>query len=176
MRSSCCSGRLRATFGFLIRYSLTVCLIWRRLVGGGGRSMSLLSNQPIARFAAQAASILFGVVIILQLLLAAGILPITMAWGGRQDSLTVGLRIASLASAVVLGLLAYVIRRRAGLAGALPIPMAIKVLSWVTTAFLALNTLGNLTSTSRGEKLLFSPITILLTVACLLVSLSRTET
>jgi len=60
---------------------------------------------------------MFAVVIILQLLLAAGILPVSMAWGGRQDVLTPNLRVASIVSAVILGLFAYIIRRRAGLLG-----------------------------------------------------------
>lgn len=137
--------------------------------------MSGLSSPSVVGIAANAATVLFGVVIILQLLLAAGILPITMAWGGRQQTLTVALRIASLASAVVLGLLAYVIRRRAGLIGGLPVPTAIKVLSWLTTAYMALNTVTNLTSASKGEKILFTPITFLLTLSCLLVSISRPE-
>ena len=68
--------------------------------------------------AANVATVLFVVTIILQLLLAAGILPITMAWGGRQSVLTTTLRIASLAAVAILVFFAYVIRRRAGLVGA----------------------------------------------------------
>jgi len=66
----------------------------------------------------------------------------------------------------------YVIRYRAGLVGALPIPVLIKVFSWIITAFMAFNTLGNLTSLNTKEKIIFGPITLLLTVACLLVSAS----
>ena len=137
--------------------------------------MSRLKEPATARIAATAATALFGVVMVLQLLLAVGVLPITMAWGGRQQTLTIPLRLASLAAVVILGLMAYVIWRRAGLIGGYPIPRAIMVLSWVTTAYMALNTLGNLTSLSRGERLLFTPITLSLTILCLLVSLSRTQ-
>lgn len=137
--------------------------------------MSPLSSMSVVRIAANTATVLFVVLIILQLLLAAGILPITMAWGGRQQTLTVPLRIASLAAAVILGFLGYVIRRRAGLVGGFPIPTTIIVLSWVTTAYMALNTVMNLASTSTGEKILFTPIAFLLTMSCLLVSISRPE-
>jgi hypothetical protein len=135
--------------------------------------MSALLSPSAGSIAANAATILFGLVAVLQLLLAAGILPVTMAWGGRQTTLTVPLRIASLASAVVLGLLAYVIRRRVGLVGGLPIPTTIRILSWVATAFMALNTVTNLASRSKAEKIVFAPITLMLTLACLLVSISR---
>ena len=121
---------------------------------------------------AYGAAVLFGVSIILQLLLAAGVLPVTMAWGGRQSTLTTPLRLASLAAAVVLGFFAYVILRRAGMVGNDTLPTIIKVLSWVITAYMALNTAGNIASKSKGEKLLFAPITLLLTVFCFVISIS----
>lgn len=129
--------------------------------------------MSVVRIAANAATVLFVVLIVLQLLIAAGIFPITMAWGGKQQTLTVPLRIASLAAAVLLGFMAYVIRRRAGLIGGLPIPTMIIIHSWVTTAYMALNTVGNILSTSMGEKILFAPISFLLTLSCSLVSISK---
>ena len=137
--------------------------------------MSIFSRTSIVRIAANVATILFVLTIILQLLLATGILPISMAWGGRQSELTTPLRIASLAAAGLLGVFIYVIRRRAGLIGDMPIPMNIRILSWIITAFMAINTLGNLASLSTGEKILFGPISFLLAVACLIVSASSLE-
>ena len=135
--------------------------------------MSFLSNTQLIQTTANIATVLFAVVIVLQLLLAAGILPISMAWGGRQSQLTASLRIASIIAAVLLGAFIYVIRYRAGLVGTDPIPVMIKVVSWIITAFMAFNTLGNLTSISAKEKLLFGPVTLILTISCLLVSASR---
>ena len=137
--------------------------------------MAIFSNRSIIRTSAQVATVLFVLSMALQLLLAVGILPITMAWGGRQSVLTPSLRIASLAAAALVSFFMLVIRRRAGLMGELPIPTFIKVLAWAITLFLAFNTLGNLASSSTGEKLLFGSITLLLTAACLVVSASRLE-
>lgn len=137
--------------------------------------MSTSSNRSAVRIAANVATVLFVVMIILQLLLAAGILPISMAWGGQQPVLTTGLRLASLASAAILAFFAYIIRRRAGLVGSAPPSRAIKIISWLITAFLALNTLANLASSSTGEKILFAPIAFLLAVSCLVVSISKSE-
>jgi hypothetical protein len=131
------------------------------------------SPWSASRVAAIGASVLFGIVIVLQCLLAIGVLPVTMAWGGTQDTLTPQLRLASLVAVVFLGLFALVILRRAGLVGSPPISMKIKVLSWLTTGFMALNTLGNLASQSLAEKAVFAPITILLVIACVVVSTSR---
>ena len=135
--------------------------------------MSILTNRSTVRFMGNLATVLFAVVIVLQLLLAAGILPVTMAWGGQQSVLTTGLRFASLAAVVILASCAYVIRRRAGLLGDQPPSMWIKILAWLITAYMALNTLGNLASPSLAEKLVFGPITLLLVVSCAVVSLSK---
>ena len=133
------------------------------------------SIQNIPRVAGNAATALYTLTIILQLLLASGILPITMAWGGREPVLTTNLRIASLASTALLLFFIYVIRRRAGLVSNAPITLIVKISSWLVTAFSALNFLGVLASLSSGEKVLFGPISFLLLVACILVSLSKSE-
>jgi hypothetical protein len=133
------------------------------------------SIQKTSKIAGNAATVLYALTIILQLLLASGILPITMAWGGREPVLTTNLRIASLASAVLLSFFIYIIRRRAGLVGDAPATLIIKILSWLITAFSALNFLGILASLSNGEKILFGPISFLLLVSCILVSLSKSE-
>lgn len=137
--------------------------------------MQQLTSPSFARGAANVATVAFAATVLLQLLLAAGILPITISWGGTQSELTVALRIASLGAVVVLGLMAYAIRRRAGLAGSGRVTTPIKVIAWVITGFLALNTLGNFASTSAAERAVFGPIALVLVIACLVVSLSRPQ-
>ena len=136
--------------------------------------MNRLFTPTATRTAADIATAGFAITMLLQLLLAAGILPSTMAWGGTQPVLTTALRITSLVAVVVLGVFAYVIRRRAGLAGRGLVPVWVKVLAWVITLYLAVNTLGNFASPSAVERAVFGPISLILTAACLLVSLSRT--
>ena len=135
--------------------------------------MFFIQNASIMKIAANTATVLFGITILIQLLLAAGILPITMAWGGRQEVLTPGLRIASVVSAVVLGFFAYVIRRRAGLITTQDITTWIKVIAWIVTAYMAFNTFTNLASQSTTEKIVFAPISSILTIACFLVSIFK---
>lgn len=135
--------------------------------------MSITQGVSIVRVSANIATILFGIVILIQLLLAAGVLPVTMAWGGRQEVLTPGLRIASVVSAIILGLFAYIIRRRAGLMGGEGTSVWIKVLAWIVTGYMAFNTFTNLTSQSTTERVVFGSITSILTILCLVVSISR---
>lgn len=92
--------------------------------------------------------------------------------GGRQTELTPGLRVASIAAVLVLGVFIYIIRYRAGLLGSVPAPTAIRIAAWVVTGFMALNTLGNFASVSSVERFLFGPMTILMTAVCLIVAAS----
>ena len=135
--------------------------------------MSTTTKRSATSIAANVATVLFAIVIVLQLLLALGILPVTMAWGGTQTELTPLLRLAGVAAAIILALFAYIIRRRAGLIGDAPPSRAIKIMSWLITAFMVLNTLGNLTSQSTAEKIVFTPITVLLAISCFVVSISK---
>ena len=61
----------------------------------------------------------------------------------------------------------------AGLAGRAPPSRTIKILAWLITAFLVLNTLGNVVSQSPGERALFTPLSFLTALACFVVSISR---
>jgi hypothetical protein len=115
-------------------------------------------------------------VMLLQLMLAAGILPITMAWGGRYTELTPALRFSSLIAIILLCYFAYVIARRSGILGSAPPSIVIKVLSWLVTAYLVFNTVMNFTSKSQGERWIFGPITLILVVLGVIISLSRPET
>lgn len=135
--------------------------------------MSILADSNLPKLAGNMATILFALFMGVQLLLAAGILPIHIAWGGRQAELTPALRVASLAAVLVLGLFIYIIRYRAGLLGGVPAPTAVRVMAWVITGFMVLNTLGNFTSLSNVERFLFGPMALMMTVACLVVAVSQ---
>jgi hypothetical protein len=132
-------------------------------------------SPSTARLAGNIATLGFLAFIVIQLLLALGIIPVTMAWGGSQTTLTPSLRLASLLATVILGGFAYVIRRRAGLIAQARPSRPIKVLAWVITGLLILGTLGNLASSSQGERLLFTPLSLLLVLACWLVSASKID-
>ena len=136
--------------------------------------MTYLSKPNFVRNAANIASILFAIFVVVQLLVAAGIIPISMLWGGRQPELTPSVRVTSVVAAVILGVFIYIIRYRAGLIGSVPQPTIIRVLAWVVTGYMVLNTLGNFASVSNVERFLFGPMTIVMAVTSLVVTASRT--
>lgn len=98
-----------------------------------------------------------------QTALAAGLPAAQYAWGGRfSGTLPVPYRWASVAALPMLALAAWVILARADVArpgsGARPIRIA----AWTITVFLALNTLGNLMSASPAERMVMTPLSLLL--------------
>lgn len=137
--------------------------------------MSLLKNANFVRAVANIVTVLLALFIVIQLLLAAGILPASIAWGGRQTEVTTGLRITSVVAAIILGGFIYIIRYRAGFMGRTPIPKAIRIASWVVSGFMVLNTVGNLASVNNTEKFLFAPITLVIAIGCFIVSASKVE-
>ena len=147
------------------------------------------------------AMILFGVMAVVQLLIAKGILPSTIAWGGgrgragaeaqKEDSqedqnesyedenidadtnTPFWMQIASIVAACILLGMAYLVYVRCYL---YRYPQqshkSVKILSWVITGFLGLNFLGNLASTSNVERYVFGSVTFVLCICCIIVSMS----
>jgi hypothetical protein len=133
---------------------------------------NILRRPSAARTAAQLATGAFALTILLQVLIALGVLPVTMAWGGTQPVLTTSLRLAGLLAAVVIALSAYIIRRRAGLVGAGRPGRVVWALAWFITCYLFVNTVLNLLSGSMGERLVFAPLSLAEAILSLIVSLS----
>lgn len=94
----------------------------------------------------------------LQIALAAGAPLGDHVWGGTQDRvLPTGMRIAAGGSAVALAAMAAVVLRRAG-----PVGHPARWLgpaTWTIAGFLAVNTIGNIASTSPFERFVFAPAT-----------------
>ena len=70
-------------------------------------------KREFTQIAGHGATLFFIISIIIQLLLATGVLPVTMSWGGTQTVLTPNLKIASILASIILVFFAISIRRRA---------------------------------------------------------------
>jgi hypothetical protein len=94
----------------------------------------------------------------LQVALAAGAPMGEHVWGGTQDRvLPTDMRVVAGSSAAALTVMAGVVLRRAGLVGH---PTRwLGPATWTIAGFLAVNTIGNLASTSSIERLVFAPAT-----------------
>ncbi|MES2642728.1 MAG: hypothetical protein V4850_24810 [Myxococcota bacterium] len=119
--------------------------------------------MSLPHIAAIVASVVLALVMVFQLLLAAGLPFGRAAWGGAHRVLPTRLRVGSVLSAVVLGGAAWVVLARAGLVGVDSV--WVRAATWVFTGLFALNTLGNLASKSAAERYGMTPVTVVL-VGC----------
>jgi hypothetical protein len=116
------------------------------------------ASTAAVRFAALGAAGVCSAFAGLQVALAAGAPFGEHVWGGTQERvLPTGMRILAGGSAVALAAMATVIVRRAGLIGRPA--RRLGPATWTVAGFLALNTIGNLSSTSTVERRVFGPAT-----------------
>lgn len=98
----------------------------------------------------------------LQLALAAGAPLGEHVWGGRSTTSVFSppLRIVSAVAAVALIWVAGVVLARADLVAVNPVPPRwLARTAWIIAGYMALNTIGNLASTSTLEQLIAGPVT-----------------
>lgn len=124
-----------------------------------------------ARSAAVMAAVGFVLVASFQVALALGAPWGKAAWGGANERLPNGLRIASSFAGVLWLAAALVVLARAGYEWS-PLPFSVaRWGTWVLVGMLLLGTLMNLASRSRLERLIQTPIAAILSILCLLVAL-----
>lgn len=133
--------------------------------------MSLHVHQPttLPELAASIAVCLFGTMGAIQVGIAAGFIPSDIVWGGANNELTPGARMASLAACAVLCAMAYIIHRRTQAA---PSKFTMGA-SWFVAVYMALNTLGNALGKTWVEQYVFGTMTAVLSACSFLVASSK---
>lgn len=107
---------------------------------------------------------------VMQAGLAAGAPWGRLAWGGQHEVLPRSLRIGSAVSIVLYAVFALVILQAAGLIDVLPDVVA-DVGIWVLAGYFILGIALNAISRSRLERMVMTPVTIVLAACCLLIAL-----
>ena len=130
---------------------------------------------------------LFGLMAIIQLLVAAHILPVTILWGSTYQEWSWKLCFASIGAAALLYGMATVIQRRSQISSSsspavrnnrndmTPEHRNIRLLSWIVTFYMGLNTVGNVLSPNPVERYGFGTLTLVLCICCGMVSSSKEE-
>jgi len=114
------------------------------------------------------AAVLTGALALFQLLLAAGLPLGRFAWGGQNIRLPKQLRIFSSISSILLVYASIVVLERSEIINIIDNKAIIAISSGIFVFIFGLSTLGNLTSKSKSEKKVMTPIAIYLVVAFLL--------
>jgi len=91
-----------------------------------------------------------------------------MAWGGENAKLSKKLRISSFISSLILVYASVVLLEKAGLVNIIDNNTAINISAWIYVFVFGLSTLGNITSKSKYEKIVMTPVAIYLVVAFLI--------
>jgi hypothetical protein len=110
--------------------------------------------------AAIAACVLLGALAMFQGLLVCRAPLGRFAWGGQHDVLPTRLRVGSVAAIVVYVAIGWVILARAGQPG--DGHGALGVATWVIAGYFLLGAAGNVASRSRSERLLMTPVALVL--------------
>ena len=93
------------------------------------------------------------------------------AYGGRYDELPRKLKIMSLVSIGIFITVSILILVRAGFISNFPFPDLASIGILIFGLFLALNTLGNITSKSQKEKMIMTPLSLIACICCLLITI-----
>lgn len=105
--------------------------------------------------------VIFGLLIVFHILVLLNLIPSNMVWGGQAGGSPSNLRTLEIISLVLTVLFTVAVALRIGYLDAPRLAVAVRVFMWFIFAYLLLNTLGNLASSSSMEKLIFTPLTLL---------------
>ncbi|SOE00969.1 hypothetical protein [Blastococcus haudaquaticus] len=120
--------------------------------------------------AAWVAVAVLGCLAVFQLLLVAGAPLGRFAWGGQHAVLPTGLRIGSVVSLAIYAVVALLVLQAAGVLDVLPEGM-VGVAMWVLTGYFVLGVALNLASRSRPERMVMTPVALVLAICCLVLAL-----
>lgn len=112
--------------------------------------------------AAIAACVVLAGLAVFQAILVAGAPLGRYAWGGQHQVLPRNLRIGSAVSIVLYALFGYVALGKAGIVAPLGGMAFTSVAMWVLTGYFALGVVMNAISRSKPERLVMTPVALLL--------------
>ena len=107
---------------------------------------------------------------VFQLLLVVGAPLGRFAWGGAHDVLPTRLRIGSVVSLAIYAAVALVMLQAAGAVRVLPEGLVDGAI-WVLTGYFAVGVALNAASRSRPERMVMTPVALVLAVCCLALAL-----
>ena len=126
------------------------------------------------RFAAQGILLVLSLMVLFHVLVMVQVIPYGMVWGGRLENSSQMLLFEAISIAVNLLMLGAV----ATSAGMVKVKInrgLLKAALWTMFAVFLLNTIGNLLSNTETEKLIFTPLTLLLALFSLRLAISKEQ-
>lgn len=131
------------------------------------RRLLMMLSEP----AALAFTVTIGLLGVFQLALASGAPWGRLAWGGGHERLPTAFRIGSLLSILVYAVFATIVLERAGLIAVLPSAEIARIGAWIIAGYSALGIIMNAISRSVPERLVMTPVALVLGGSAMLVAL-----
>ena len=126
------------------------------------------------RIAANGILLVLSLMVLFHVLVMVQVIPYGMVWGGRLENSSQMLLFEAISIAVNLLMLGAV----AISAGMVKVKInrgLLKAALWTMFAVFLLNTIGNLLSNNETEKLIFTPLTLLLSLFSLRLAISKEQ-
>ncbi|HYG37234.1 MAG TPA: hypothetical protein VD908_01385 [Cytophagales bacterium] len=115
-------------------------------------------------------TIIFSLTIVFHILVLVGLVPYDIVWGGRVKSVN-DMYLFEAISLFLNAVFLFVVSAKSRVVKIRVSEKLLNVLLWIMAGVFLLNTLGNLMSTSELEKMIFTPVTLLLSILCILLAL-----
>ncbi|HYK57411.1 MAG TPA: hypothetical protein VEV15_13165 [Flavisolibacter sp.] len=122
------------------------------------------------KLAAYSLLTILSLVILFHLLVVVGVIPYNIVWGGRLKDKAELFQFEMVSIGTNLLMLLVVLVKAKILKVALH-PKLLTIALWLMFALFILNTLGNLLSVNEWEKMIFTPLTLILALLCLKLAL-----
>ena len=125
----------------------------------------------VVLIAAIIAVVIFVIISVFQLLLALGLPLGKLAYGGKYEKLPTNMRIMSLVAIGIFALGSISVLERTGIITIFNNSIFTLVVVWIMAIYLAFNTLLNAISKSKQEKLIMTPLSLILSICCFIVAI-----
>ena len=119
------------------------------------------------------AVVILCLLIVFQILLAAGLPLGRAAWGGEYEVLPTNLRVGSLLAVLILGFAVFVVLARAGFVAPGAESRPVRIISWAFAGYFSLNVVMNALSSSPPERYIMTPLAAVLVICLVLVARSE---
>jgi hypothetical protein len=127
-----------------------------------------------AKSAANVLLVAMGALAVFHVLVLAKVLPPDIVWGGRMgDAPESNLVVLETTALLVTLLFALIIAAKAGHVRAVKLRKVVHIGAWIVFAYFTLNIIGNLASSASVEKLVFTPISIVLAALALRLAIEK---
>ena len=118
--------------------------------------------------------IIFSLLLIFHFMIISGIIPFDIVWGGRLESRDQMIQF-EMVSIVLNAIMLLIVAIKAEIIKLKISPKFLKISFWIMFGLFALNTVGNLFSNNQFEQIVFTPITLIMSLFCLRLAMSNTK-